>query len=67
MCHMSKVEHEIMMVAEVARRCGVTPASVRSWERCGKLPATRTESGVRLFRREDVARLVAERKAKVTA
>jgi DNA-binding transcriptional MerR regulator len=53
----------LMTVADVARKCGVTPASVRAWERLGKLPAMRTEGGVRLFRPEDVQRILRTRAA----
>jgi excisionase family DNA binding protein len=55
-----------MTSAEVARRAGVTPATVRWWETSGKLPAERTESGVRLFSREDVDRFLADRETAET-
>ncbi len=46
----------LMTSSDVARRLGVTPATVRLWERLGRIPATRTLSGTRLFRSEDVER-----------
>ena len=49
------------LAAEAARILGVTPATVRLMESRGELPATRTESGVRIFDRADVERLAAER------
>jgi DNA-binding transcriptional MerR regulator len=51
-----------LLTASVARLCGVTPATVRFWERTGRLPAVRTEDGVRLFTREGVDRLMQDRK-----
>jgi DNA-binding transcriptional MerR regulator len=50
-----------LLTATVARIHGVTPATVRYWERSGKLRAVRTEDGVRLFAREDVEQLARER------
>ncbi len=50
-----------LSVADAARLLGVVPATVRQMERDGRLPAQRTAGGMRLFRREDVERLVAQR------
>lgn len=47
--------------AEVARLANVTPETVRQWERTGKLPCTRTASGMRLFAPADVERFLEER------
>lgn len=58
---------ELMLVSDVARECGVTPATVKLWERAGRLPAIRTARGVRLFRRSDVEALRAERAAEADA
>jgi excisionase family DNA binding protein len=53
-----------LSTADAARVLGVTPATIRLMERQGRLPAaTRTEGGIRLFRRSDVERL-ARRRAK---
>lgn len=50
--------------ADAARILGVVPATVRAMALSGRLPpATMTEGGIRLFRREDVERLAAERTA----
>jgi predicted site-specific integrase-resolvase len=37
-----------------ARLAGVSSDAVRVWDRSGKLPATRTANGMRLFARRDV-------------
>jgi excisionase family DNA binding protein len=52
---------DFMSVGDVAKRCGVSSAAVRLWERSGKLVAIRTSGGVRLFHRDDVERFHAER------
>src|SRR5262245_24460696 len=54
---------ELMTAASVAKRTGVTPATVRAWADRGVLPAQRTTSGVRLFDSRDVERLARERDA----
>jgi len=55
-------QHDIPLItSEVARELGCTPATVRLMERRGELPAIRTASGVRLFRRVDVERVRAAR------
>ncbi len=56
---------QLMTAADAARLLGVVPATVRQMERDGRLPAERTVGGMRLFRREDVERLVAVRLAEV--
>lgn len=53
--------NELLTVGDVARLAGVSPQAVRVWERTGKLPAERTVSGIRLFRRDDAERVVQER------
>lgn len=55
-----------LSVADAARLLGVVPATVRQMERDGRLPAQRTAGGMRLFRREDVERVVAERASQLT-
>jgi excisionase family DNA binding protein len=55
----------LLSVADASRILGVTPQTVRLMARQGTLPlATRTEGGMRLFRRADVERLAAERAAR---
>ena len=51
---MSETSPQYMLTADVAREKEVTPATVREWEKSGKLPAIKTVNGVRLFRRSDV-------------
>ncbi|MBA3274577.1 MAG: helix-turn-helix domain-containing protein [Chloroflexia bacterium] len=52
----------LLSPSDAARILGVVPATVRAMAISGRLPpATMTESGIRLFRREDVERLAAER------
>ncbi len=41
---------------DVAMRLKKSPETIRFYERVGKLPATKTPSGMRLFREADVAR-----------
>jgi DNA-binding transcriptional MerR regulator len=55
-------EYAPLLTSEVARELGVTPETVRTWERRGVLPAKRTVSGVRLFARGDVDRLIRRRR-----
>lgn len=51
-----------VLTNEAAQMIGVSPETVRVWERVGRLPATRTSGGVRLFQREDVERAARERR-----
>lgn len=50
-----------LLTADAARILNVTPATVRTMETRGELPAERTERGVRLFDRATVERLARER------
>ena len=52
---------EFVLVSEAARILSVTQQTVRLWERTGRLPAIRVSGGVRVFRRDEVERLAAER------
>lgn len=55
----------LLSPSDAARILGVVPATVRAMALSGRLPpATMTESGIRLFKREDVERLAAQRSAK---
>lgn len=49
-----------MTSADVAKLFGVVPATVRQWERLGRIPAHRTSTGMRLFARADVMRVFEE-------
>jgi excisionase family DNA binding protein len=55
---------ELLTPADAARILGVVPATVRQLALKGRLPALRTASGMRLFRREDVEQLREARAAK---
>jgi DNA-binding transcriptional MerR regulator len=52
---------QLLPVSLAARLLGITPDGVRHLERTGKLPALKLVTGQRLFLKEDVLRLVAER------
>ena len=54
-------EAELVTAGDVAKLARVTPATVRMWGQSNRLPMKRTAGGVRLFRRADVDRLMAER------
>lgn len=54
---------DVLLTSEVSRICGVSAQTVRLWERRGILPASKTDNGVRLFRRDDVERVAAARAA----
>lgn len=49
-----------LAIGEVAHLFGVTVGTVRSWERAGRISATRTPGGQRRFRRGDVEALLAQ-------
>jgi excisionase family DNA binding protein len=48
---------DVLLTSEAARVLGVSPDTVRLWERIGRLPAVKTDRGVRLFNRADVERV----------
>jgi excisionase family DNA binding protein len=58
---------EFLTTAPAAREIGVSAQTVIQWERDGKLPAIKTATGMRLFRREDIERLKAQREEKKRA
>ncbi|WP_121989069.1 MerR family transcriptional regulator [Nitrospira lenta] len=53
----------IMTTAEVARLLDVVPNTIRGYESAGLLPADRTATGVRVFRRPDVEAFAKRRSA----
>jgi excisionase family DNA binding protein len=55
---------DLLTVGSVARALRVSEGTVRNWADAGRLPAQRLENGVRLFHRDDVARLALERGAR---
>jgi excisionase family DNA binding protein len=54
----------LLTPAEVAKMFGLTPETVRGWERRGLLRAIKTPTGRRLFRARDVERFLSERAAR---
>ena len=50
-----------ILTSDAARICGVSADTIRLWVRQGRLAARRTETGVHLFDRRDVERLVQTR------
>ncbi len=55
-------DEPLLMTSAAARLARASEAAVRAAERSGKLPAVKTESGVRLFSRQDVERWAQERR-----
>jgi excisionase family DNA binding protein len=53
--------NDLMTPSDAARILGLSADSVRVLSDSGRLPAMRTVSGRRLFRRSDVDRLAAQR------
>ncbi len=49
--HRNSTSSDILTTGEVSRSLGISTDRVRQLERCGQLPARRTETGVRLFER----------------
>ncbi len=49
----------LLTPGELARRVGVTPDTVRHWERTGQVEAFKTETGRRLFTEQTVALILA--------
>lgn len=49
-------EADLVPIGEVARIFGVTVATVRRWEREGKISAERTPGGQRRFDRAEIER-----------
>lgn len=45
---------DYVKLAEAAEILGVAPNTMRTWADQGKVPVTRSPSGYRLFRREDL-------------
>jgi excisionase family DNA binding protein len=52
----------LLTTLDVAKILHVSPDTVRLWERHGKLAATRTAGGMRLFRRDAVELLASQRR-----
>jgi excisionase family DNA binding protein len=56
----------VVLTGDAAHMLGVSPATVRDYERTGRLTAIRTIRGLRLFSKRDVERLRAEREQRRT-
>jgi excisionase family DNA binding protein len=52
---------DFVLTTEAAEIIGVSPDTIRVWERSGRLPAHKTSRGVRLFGRADCIRLAQNR------
>lgn len=57
------MEIEILTIGETARELNIAVETARDWVANGRLPVLRTSRGMRLFRREDVERVKADRAA----
>jgi hypothetical protein len=55
--------HQKLLTSDVARLAGMSADWVRDQERAGKLKATKTPTGTRLYDLGDVAKLIAARQA----
>lgn len=49
----------LLPIGDVARIAGVTVATIRNWERAGKISSVRTPTNQRRFRKSDVDTLLA--------
>jgi DNA-binding transcriptional MerR regulator len=56
-----------LLTSEVAQILGISEASVRLWERLGRLHAVKSARGVRIFERAEVEQLARERTEKSAA
>jgi putative resolvase len=54
------VPDDMLTVGQAGKMLGVCPATVRLWEKAGRLSSVRTAGGHRRYRREDVEQLAAE-------
>jgi len=53
--------NDYLTVGEAARFLGVSPSTLRNWDRAGKVKAGRHPvNGYRLYRREDLQRLMGQ-------
>lgn len=57
-------DEKLLMTTDAARILNRSAEAVRSYERSGKLAATKTANGHRLFREADVRKLADELKGK---
>jgi excisionase family DNA binding protein len=57
---------EALTPAQAGAILGIAPATVRLWEKAGRLTSVRTAGGHRRYRRADVEALAAERQRRCT-
>ena len=57
MRNMTTRSSDLILSSEAARILGISAQSVRAWENAGRLRATRTAGGVRVFSRAEVEQL----------
>ena len=67
MLHGMNASADFLLSSDVARELGVSAQCVRKWERSGRLKATRTAGGVRLFERTAVEALRRSMSAQLAA
>lgn len=60
---MQQATADYLTTQGAARLAERSSETIRRWANTGRLPVARTESGMRLFQREDVLRVVAESEA----
>ena len=56
-----------LLTNDAARHLGVSPQTIRMWERTGIIQALKSPRGTRIFSRSDVERLGREREAQRAA
>jgi DNA-binding transcriptional MerR regulator len=60
------INNELVTTASAARLAQRASETIRHWANTGRLPvAYRTDTGVRIFRREDVLRVARERASEI--
>ena len=50
-------------IGETARRLGVTPDTIRRWEKAGRIRSVRTQGNQRRFTETEIRRLLQENQA----
>lgn len=60
-CYMAETPDDLIPVSDAARILGVSPETVRRWERMGRLNSIRTLGGQRRYRRGDLTEHLAPR------
>lgn len=55
--------NNLLFTSEAARILSVSGETVRLWERTGRLHARKIGAGIRVFERDEIERLAADRRA----